>query len=229
MQVANRESFAAAARRGMVPVEYIEGTGTQWIDTGIGPHTSGDETGFQARVECAFTHVPTSMEVICGYQIPASTAGMSGARCVLAGSGYTSPSKWGFGGKVGFVDSSLPISVGSKVEVIAKYSTLITYMRIGPNVLVSQSGKYYWGDASSPARAALFCRNLGSSSLTYSQSFFAHARIYRAQFLDVDDVSIVRADFVPVRVGSVGYVYERESGTLFGNAGTGSFTIGPDK
>ena len=40
-------------------------------------------------------------------------------------------------------------------------------------------------------------------------------------------------DFVPVRVGSgssaVGYLFDRVSGTLFGNAGTGNFTIGPDK
>ena len=40
-------------------------------------------------------------------------------------------------------------------------------------------------------------------------------------------------DGIPVRVGSgssaVGYLFDRVSGTLFGNAGTGAFTIGPDK
>ena len=40
-------------------------------------------------------------------------------------------------------------------------------------------------------------------------------------------------DLQPVRVGSgagaVGYLFDRVSGTLFGNAGTGAFTIGPDK
>lgn len=35
-------------------------------------------------------------------------------------------------------------------------------------------------------------------------------------------------DFIPVRVGQVGYLYDRVSGELFGNAGTGSFTLGPD-
>ena len=42
-----------------------------------------------------------------------------------------------------------------------------------------------------------------------------------------DDVLVF--DFAPVRVGSVGYMYDRVSGQLFGNAGTGSFIIGPDK
>ncbi|MBQ1429500.1 MAG: hypothetical protein IIZ06_07510 [Kiritimatiellae bacterium] len=35
-------------------------------------------------------------------------------------------------------------------------------------------------------------------------------------------------DAIPVRVGSVGYLYDRVSGALFGNAGTGDFVIGPD-
>ena len=35
-------------------------------------------------------------------------------------------------------------------------------------------------------------------------------------------------DFIPVRVGTVGYMYDRVSGQLFGNAGTGAFILGPD-
>ena len=36
-------------------------------------------------------------------------------------------------------------------------------------------------------------------------------------------------DFIPVRVGNIGYMYDRVSGELFGNQGTGEFIIGPDK
>lgn len=36
-------------------------------------------------------------------------------------------------------------------------------------------------------------------------------------------------DLIPVRKGSVGYMYDKVSGQLFGNAGTGSFILGPDK
>lgn len=35
-------------------------------------------------------------------------------------------------------------------------------------------------------------------------------------------------DFIPVRVGQVGYLYDKISGQLFGNAGTGSFVLGND-
>jgi hypothetical protein len=44
---------------------------------------------------------------------------------------------------------------------------------------------------------------------------------------DVNDVT--RLDLIPVRVGTTGYMYDRVSGQLFGNAGTGDFIVGPDK
>jgi hypothetical protein len=36
-------------------------------------------------------------------------------------------------------------------------------------------------------------------------------------------------DVIPVRVGQVGYMYDKVSRQLFGNAGTGAFTLGNDK
>jgi len=36
-------------------------------------------------------------------------------------------------------------------------------------------------------------------------------------------------DFIPVRKDGVGYMYDRVSGQLFGNVGTGDFVVGPDK
>ena len=51
-------------------------------------------------------------------------------------------------------------------------------------------------------------------------------RIYSAKMVS-NRVSIF--DFVPVRKGNIGYMYDRVSGQLFGNQGTGAFIIGPDK
>ena len=36
-------------------------------------------------------------------------------------------------------------------------------------------------------------------------------------------------DYIPVRVGQEGYIYDKVSGKLMGNSGTGSFGIGNDK
>ena len=36
-------------------------------------------------------------------------------------------------------------------------------------------------------------------------------------------------DLIPVRIGTTGYMYDKVSGQLFGNSGTGNFILGPDK
>ena len=35
-------------------------------------------------------------------------------------------------------------------------------------------------------------------------------------------------DFVPVRIGNVGYMYDKVSKQLFGSIGTGQFILGQD-
>ena len=42
-----------------------------------------------------------------------------------------------------------------------------------------------------------------------------------------DDALVL--DLIPVRVGTTGYMYDKVSGQLFGNEGTGNFILGPDK
>ena len=43
-----------------------------------------------------------------------------------------------------------------------------------------------------------------------------------------ENAQLVRS-FIPVRKNGVGYLYDKVSGQLFGNQGTGQFIIGPDK
>ena len=49
------------------------------------------------------------------------------------------------------------------------------------------------------------------------------------EFRIVDDNNNTILDLIPVRVSTTGYMYDKVSGQLFGNADTGSFTLGPDK
>lgn len=50
--------------------------------------------------------------------------------------------------------------------------------------------------------------------------------IYKAAIYEND---VLLRDFIPVRIGNVGYMYDKVSKQLFGNAGTGDFILGPDK
>ena len=55
---------------------------------------------------------------------------------------------------------------------------------------------------------------------SYSKVLIKWMKIYK-------DNVLVR-DYIPVRVGLVGYMYDKVSGELFGNEGTGKFILGPD-
>jgi hypothetical protein len=48
-------------------------------------------------------------------------------------------------------------------------------------------------------------------------------------YLQIKVDNIIKYDLIPVRVGQVGYMYDKVSHQLFGNSGTGNFILGPDK
>lgn len=56
--------------------------------------------------------------------------------------------------------------------------------------------------------------------------YYASTKLYYAKFWSN---GVLVRDFQPVRVGSTGYLFDRVSSQLFGNAGTGAFVLGPDK
>lgn len=61
--------------------------------------------------------------------------------------------------------------------------------------------------------------NIGGARTNY-------LNIYAYKVKDKDGNLI--QDFIPVRVGNVGYFYDKVSGELFGNSSTGEFVLGPD-
>jgi hypothetical protein len=67
---------------------------------------------------------------------------------------------------------------------------------------------------------------LFAANVSDTASFMSYGkRIYGCK---ITEGSEVVADFIPVRKGTVGYLYDRVSGKLFGNDGTGDFVLGPD-
>ena len=68
---------------------------------------------------------------------------------------------------------------------------------------------------------ALFCWHDNS----YAQTGNDNVTIY---YFKVWEDNTLVLDLIPVRVGNVGYMYDKVSKQLFGNAGTGNFILGPD-
>lgn len=61
---------------------------------------------------------------------------------------------------------------------------------------------------------------------TDSPSYFTKGKLYAFSILDNNGVTLI--DLIPVRVGQIGYMYDKVSGKLFGNKGIGNFILGQD-
>lgn len=60
-----------------------------------------------------------------------------------------------------------------------------------------------------------------------NNTWFEKSRVKLHYFkIEMDSKPII--DLIPVRVGNVGYMYDRVTRKLFGNKGTGAFVLGPD-
>lgn len=87
---------------------------------------------------------------------------------------------------------------------------------------VLQSSTYLSSWAQNTYGIALFGRRSANGGIQNT----GQTRIYSFKVTNGTE-SII--DLIPVRVGQVGYMYDKVSGQLFGNIGTGDFVLGPDK
>ena len=176
-------------------VEYLESTGTQWIDTGIYP---------TATISVLFrvTASRTTSNFIFGSRPSASINSLSYA-FLVEGNNYFRADWIGESHEVRF-------SFSDEYSVTANQQT-VTVNGVAKSVVAKQTNglRFY----------LCSCNTNGTASLPM------RGKIYYCQIFDGE--TLVR-DFIPVRVGQVGYMYDRVSGQLFGNAGTGAFIIGND-
>lgn len=73
------------------------------------------------------------------------------------------------------------------------------------------------------------CRAASSALNTAAMRIFNNNFKGRCYYFKMWNGSTAMLDCIPVRVGTVGYMYDKVSKQLFGNAGTGSFILGADK
>ena len=182
-------------------VEYLESTGTQWIDTGF---------------------IPTSdTSVAIGYK----TADAQLNKAL-------------FGSRINYYTRSYCIWANANGTIRFDYASMSMDNKDGPGSIAGRlvdiskrKNRNFVDDIEYSANetktfscldtAYLFGINNNRTAEWLISAHAAYCRIH-------DSATIVR-DFIPVRVGDVGYMYDRVSGQLFGNAGTGEFIIGPDK
>ena len=208
-------ALAAAPREtypvpdGYTALEYVEGTGTQFIDTGFKP--TGD-----TRVTTAV--VPAS-------ESPSETFGVFGGRSTNSTNTYC---LWQFQGNF---RTDYGASVSNEEMGVAASGTITIDKNMGTTTINGVQAAVQRSSFTSDNTLVLFSVNGGSGS-TLPGSDTVDARVFKGRMMQTsiyDNGSLVR-DLTPARRDSDGAVgmYDTVGGRFYGNSGTGAFVAGPD-
>ena len=189
-------------------VEYLEGTGTQYIDTGV--YSSGG----MVRYELDFMPLVSKLRE----GVRQAFFGLSNSGSRWFGVSQTTLRNRGLG--IGLGSNSIwteILPLDRYVVAVATGSATVNGTSVGTpgSVNVSRSGNLYL--------FAINCKDANGVSTVSPQN----CRVYGLKIYGSGGVLVL--DFIPVRKDGVGYMYDRVSGQLFGNNGTGAFGVGPDK
>ena len=186
-------------------VEYLESTGEQYIKTGFLPND------------------------ICGIRVKASALKIKDT--VVVGCRRALGERWW----VNFGGDTFNASWGDYAHTTLHYSSITSYV-IENNFNNSRSfvvdgvvyneSLYAYTMPQSDREAYIFGAN-DRGSFALSQRF----RVYQVEFSrgNIIDMNLIPVRFTNELGETEGAMYDRVSGQLFRNAGTGAFIIGPDK
>ena len=209
-------------------VEYLESTGTQYIDTGV---ILKSYYKYEVTFSCVSTN--TGSKMLFGMY---SLRSRDGTQALKDNFSVNCPGSWGVNNpKIaiysypnnGIADSSSPNAVQVASRTVA--------VRYGePNTVSHDSGVTYFNGEEIINRPSsmpnnpynipsyLFANAVRQQDRSVKPGYFFIGRIMSAKIKDASG-NLLR-DFIPVRKKDVGYMYDRVSGQLFGNQGTGGFT-----
>lgn len=190
-------------------VEYLECTGTQYIDTLVNP-------SYTINYEVDFTYMHNG-----------NNSGLFGAK----NSNVISTSANNFCNSVyinnvsniGCEDNGVSLGDWQQLSNTSRYTVLVQNRKYYINgVLMAKSSSTTKYKFTSVTYGLLKFKFING----YDTRIGFRARLHACK---IWDSAILIRDFIPVRVGNVGYMYDRVSRQLFGNSGTGQFIIGQDK
>ena len=191
---------------GIVAVEYIESTGTQWIDVGL------------------------ALQAGCGTILDAAYTGYTSGYCRLFGTQKAGA----VGGKSCTIRTSGPNSGDIRMECYP-FSGTIPFDTGRHLFFMNYPVKIYGIDAQMSFENAHWPMAVDTSSYLFGNNGatgYAAARFYRLSCIELSTGTLVR-DLIPVRFVNEddendGGVYDLILGELYVNRGSGVFVIGGD-
>ena len=185
-------------------VEYLESTGTQWIDTGviIPPDVDFEFTGSIVRYVTNGCVFGESYQFTWGQSNPGYALVIAQNEKIYLRYGNSTSTAVGLS-DIGFANTFTACLEGNTFKV--------------NGLLVGTVDRISSFDRPVSSMGVFRRKFVGGGNSTFSV-----IRINNLKFGTL-------FDFIPVRVGTVGHLYDRVSGQLFGNSGNGDFIIGSDK
>lgn len=186
-------------------VEYLESTGTQYIDTGFTPNQD-------SRIQ---------LDVL----IPSLSTGA----CTFGGSanGAWRPGFTVYGGNTTYQMASVYNNSDVTASSSYKFQSNNRYiLDLNKNKYTVYKNSVEFYSYSHPTGDFQLTKSIELFRLNIATPRYGKFRLYSAI---ISDDGVLARDLIPVRVGRVGYMYDTISHKLFGNAGTGSFIVGNDK
>lgn len=181
-------------------IEYLESTGDQWIDTGV---LANDNTKLEMRFS------PTSINN--RRLISTRTAAWQNQFDIIL---YTSTTLYV---RVGFCSSGNQVSFTISAS---QWYDLVVDRRTSKLNGTSKNNYTGGGSIVNPNSIILYAGGGDLQGDSRCLAKIAYCKLYEGDTL--------KRNFIPVRVGTVGYMYDKVSKQLFENLGTVDFILGPD-
>ena len=208
MMINRRRAYGGGEKlpQGAVKIEYLESTGTQYIITSISLSTD-------MIISCTYAFVDTLKEWrrLFGW----SQTGWANAYSFCYNTNTRVCPRLVTGPDT---EVYLPNYTSGKYEISVNTNGFV-HVKGLDNAYNQSANLNPWQYSSAPHPIYLY--NFGGTNIIDG----AKCKVYGFQIKSNNKVLL---NFIPVRVGNVGYMYDRVSGQLFGNSGTGSFILGAD-
>lgn len=180
-------------------IEYLESTGTQWIELDYVPNNKT-----VAIMDVQSTDVAVMLNGV-----------FSATNRFNFGISTTAGNPW-FAG-IGSANTAPLASADTNRRTLTLSAPTKTYS-------ISGVGDFACGSGSvdgNTSKMELFARNVSGSKGSNAGKMKVFACVLQESGTNV-------CDLIPVRIGTVGFMYDKVSGLFFGNSGAGSFVLGPD-
>jgi hypothetical protein len=195
-------------------IEYLQFAGTQYINLGF----CQDTRNIEIRIRMQWTgDTINQFESFFGYMSDSGTSPRSGL--------HKYQGKWMFGTNATMQTTN--VDNNEHDFFISGNSSANKEYLYNENSQIGTATTASTGISGNTIPYFVGCRNRNGSVDNYANMKIMSLSI---MLFGNTNHTVVRHEMnlVPVRKGQVGYLYDRISGTLFGNQGTGSFTLGPD-